>query len=192
MAAALLAAFTFASSFAPLEVGRLRVAPARVAAPPLVPGCTQVLLDADEFTFLATTRGDLHASTSMLLSWLEELRPSAPAGRCLDYGCGSGVLGIVALRLGVVDYAVLTDVSEGAVACARGNAELNGVGTRCECVANLPSISRPVPSAHVCVANMLAGPLCSVALDIAGRALPNCQLALSGFCLLYTSPSPRD
>lgn len=170
-----------AASFDPVQLGRLRVVPASGSVPPPPPGCVQVALDADEFTFLATADGAIHATTRALLEWLEAERSAPEPHTCLDYGCGSGVLGIAALRLGVAREAILTDISEGAVACARANALRNGVGARCECVANLPSASRPVPRASVCVANMLAGPLADVALDIAGRSLPGCRIALSGF-----------
>lgn len=173
------------SSFAPVRCGRLHIVPSH-AAQRSIPGCVPLVLDVDEFTFLATREDTIHVSTRMLLEWLEAGAASPSGGTsqsltCLDYGCGSGILGIAALRLDVAQAAILTDISEGAVACARANAELNGVAERCECVTNLPSVCRPVPVAGVVVANMLAGPLCSVALDIAGRSLPGCKIALSGF-----------
>jgi ribosomal protein L11 methyltransferase len=161
-------------SFAPVRCGRAWIAP--VSCVDLAPAAAvEIRLDVDQFTFLATTSDTIHVTTRALVEWLSEL-PQGP-GVLLDYGCGSGVLGIAALRLAVAETAVLTDISEGAVACAQRNAALNAVQQACECVANLPAVLPARATADICVANMLAGPLCTVALEIAGRMRPGARLA---------------
>jgi ribosomal protein L11 methyltransferase len=124
-------------------------------------------------TFLVTTSGSLHTTTRSIVEWLSDQATTRPAkGQerlLLDYGCGSGILGLAALKLGTATDALLTDISAPAVACALGNARLNRLAERCECVANLPSVRTPTPVADLVVANMLAGPLCAVALDLAAR-----------------------
>ncbi|KAJ1619932.1 ribosomal protein L11 methyltransferase-domain-containing protein, partial [Pavlovales sp. CCMP2436] len=168
-------------SFAPVRCGRLWVAPAKCAELP-PHGVVEVRLEVDDFTFLATaeTTPRLHTTTRSMLEWLEQRAPIG-RGTCLDYGCGSGILGIAALRLGVAAEAILTDIHEGAVDCAGANAARNGLADRCAAVTNLPAIVPPVPNADLCVANMLAGPLCSVALDIAGRVRDGADIGLTGF-----------
>lgn len=166
--------------FTPISTGRLWVAPADWAAP--VPeGMVGVRLSADDHTFLVTIGGRLHPTTYGLLDWLEGL-PAEGRAELLDYGCGSGVLGISALRLGVAAHATLADVSESAVACTASNAALNGVDNACRVHTRLSS--EVAPDSHrvdICVANMLPGPLVSVALDLASRVRTDGMVALSGF-----------
>jgi len=166
------------SSFAPVRCGRAWIAP--VSCVDRAPAATvEIRLDADQFTFLATASGSIHVTTRALVEWLSE-QPQGPAA-LLDYGCGSGILGIAALRLAVADAAILADISQDAVACAQRNAALNAVQRACECVVNLPAVSPARATADICVANMLAGPLCTVALEIAARTRTGGRLALSGF-----------
>ena len=166
--------------FAPVRCGRAWIAP--VSCVDRAPAATvEIRLDADQFTFLATTSDTIHVTSRSIVEWLSEL-PQGPAA-LLDYGCGSGILGIAALRLAVADTALLTDISEGAVACAQRNAALNEVQRACEVqlASNLPAVSPARAPADIAVANMLAGPLCTVALEIAARTKTGGRLALSGF-----------
>ncbi len=66
-----------------------------------------------------------HATTRLCLELLEEA--VAPGDKALDLGCGSGILGIAALRLGA-ESVVAVDVDAKAVDAAYENAALNGVG----------------------------------------------------------------
>lgn len=65
-----------------------------------------------------------HETTSMCVELLQKYL--TPDSVCIDVGCGSGILGISAVKLGA-KYAYLTDIDIVAVESARHNAELNGV-----------------------------------------------------------------
>jgi ribosomal protein L11 methyltransferase len=69
-----------------------------------------------------------HATTRMASRWLVE---HAPGKRVLDVGSGTGVLCFVAAHLGA-QRALGIDIDEPSVLAARANAELNGLGERCE------------------------------------------------------------
>ena len=115
-----------------------------------------------------------HATTALCLEWLDGL---CLEGRTmLDYGCGSGVLAIAALKLGCRS-AVGMDIDPQAVIATRQNAEDNNVA------GNLQILGSPdaIPGKFdVVIANILAGPLVqfaeSITLTLRGRGM----LALSG------------
>ncbi len=68
-----------------------------------------------------------HETTSMCIELLQSyLKPTSV---CIDVGCGSGILGISAIKLGA-EYAYLTDIDAVAVESANHNAELNGVADK--------------------------------------------------------------
>ena len=66
-----------------------------------------------------------HASTQLCLGGVE--RYAVPGGKCLDLGCGSGILSIAALSLGMAS-AVAVDIDPKAVDVAYENAAMNGIG----------------------------------------------------------------
>ena len=68
-----------------------------------------------------------HETTSMCIELLQQYL--TPESVCIDVGCGSGILGISAVKLGA-KYAYLTDIDIVAVESARHNAELNGVSDK--------------------------------------------------------------
>jgi len=86
-----------------------------------------------------------HATTRLCLGALQELEPSA----LLDVGCGSGVLGVAAARLGYRPV-VAVDVEEAAVAATRANAVANGVAVD----ARLVGPADRLPPSDVVVANI--------------------------------------
>ncbi|HYU68889.1 MAG TPA: 50S ribosomal protein L11 methyltransferase [Burkholderiales bacterium] len=113
-----------------------------------------------------------HPSTRLCLQWLE--RSIAGGETVLDYGCGSGILAIAALKLGA-RRAVGVDIDPGAVAAARANARRNGVaGEFLEGGAPLEF------AADVVIANILANPLKLLAPMLASRCRHGGQIALSG------------
>ena len=113
-----------------------------------------------------------HPSTRLCLQWLE--RSIAGGETVLDYGCGSGILAIAALKLGAL-RAVGVDIDPDAVTAARANARRNGVaGEFFEGRAPLTF------TADVVIANILANPLKVLAPMLASRCRHGGQIALSG------------
>ena len=115
-----------------------------------------------------------HPTTALCLEWLdgEDL-----AGKTvIDYGCGSGVLAIAALKLGAARVAGV-DNDPQALAASGDNAERNAVADRLDLYA--PEEFPAVP-ADALVANILAGPLDELAAHIARCVKPGGGLALSG------------
>jgi ribosomal protein L11 methyltransferase len=154
------------NAFGPLRVSpRLWVVPSWRAPPD--PDAVNLLLDPG----LAFGTGS-HATTRLCLRWLE--RRIAGGETVLDYGCGSGILAIAALKLGAA-RAVGVDIDEDAVAAAAANARRNGVAGEF-----FESGSLPPLAADVVVANILANPLKVLAPIIAERCRPGGRVALSG------------
>jgi ribosomal protein L11 methyltransferase len=113
-----------------------------------------------------------HPSTRLCLQWLE--RSIAGGETVLDYGCGSGILAIAALKLGAL-RAVGVDIDPDAVTAARANARRNGVaGEFFEGRAPLTF------TADVVIANILANPLKVLAPMLASRCSHGGRIALSG------------
>jgi ribosomal protein L11 methyltransferase len=95
----------------------------------------------------------------------------------IDYGCGSGILGIAALLLGS-DRMLGVDNDPQALVATRQNAERNGISAERYDVV-LPANTHRV-EADIMVANILAGPLISLAENIAKLTKSGGKLALSG------------
>jgi len=113
-----------------------------------------------------------HATTRLCLRWLENR--IAGGETVLDYGCGSGILAIAALKLGA-SRAVGIDIDPGAVAVARANARSNGTAGEF-----LESGSLLTFTADLVVANILANPLKVLAPILAQRCRRGGHIALSG------------
>lgn len=115
-----------------------------------------------------------HATTALCLEWLDSLELS---GRTvLDYGCGSGVLAVAALKLGCAT-AVATDIDYQAIIATRENAAANDVDNRLTTCLDADDIDVQF---DVVIANILAAPLVELAESIAARVRIGCPLALSG------------
>jgi len=115
-----------------------------------------------------------HPTTALCLEWLDGLDL---AGRTvIDYGCGSGILAIAALKLGAA-AAVGVDNDPQALAASADNAGRNGVADRLALF--LPE-HHVVEPAEVFVANILAGPLGELAPTFAAAAKPGAPFAISG------------
>jgi ribosomal protein L11 methyltransferase len=119
-----------------------------------------------------------HASTFLCLQWLG--KTDVKDKIVIDYGCGSGILGVAALLLGAKKvYA--TDIDPQAVLATQQNAELNGVlehlyvGLPEEFKAELKD-----QKADVFVANILAGPLMALAPEFATLIKSEGEFALAG------------
>ena len=115
-----------------------------------------------------------HTTTALCLTWLDS---SDLAGKTLiDYGCGSGILAIAALRLGAA-RAIAVDHDPQALEAAEANACENRVGDRL--LLCLPG-DLPEVKADFLVANILAGTLIELAPRLAGLTCAGGGLALSG------------
>ena len=115
-----------------------------------------------------------HPTTALCLEWLDGLEL---AGKTVtDYGCGSGILAIAALKLGAAS-AVGVDNDPQALTASRDNAERNGVADRLALF--LPD-DVDADAADIFVANILAGPLGALAPTFAAAAKPGAPFAISG------------
>ena len=115
-----------------------------------------------------------HATTAMCLRWLDALDLAGKS--LLDYGCGSGILAIAALRLGATSACAL-DIDPQAMEASRHNAVVNGVA---ENLATLLDADRLSGTFDVVVANILARTLAEKAGTIVERLRCSGRLALSG------------
>jgi len=119
-----------------------------------------------------------HPTTSLCLQWFDRL---ADAGRLegaevLDFGCGSGILALAALKLGAA-RATGVDNDPQALLASADNAARNGIGDRLALFAPADEPARAYP---VVVANILASALDALADTLASRVAPGGVIALSG------------
>lgn len=115
-----------------------------------------------------------HPTTSLCLSWLDQhIRQQQ---RLLDYGCGSGILAIAALLLGV-EQADGVDIDPQALEASRANAIANKVDSRLT-LYSADQASRQ--SYDIVVANILSGPLTELAATLAQHTLAGGDIVLSG------------
>jgi ribosomal protein L11 methyltransferase len=154
------------SQFEPIRISdKLWIVPSWANAPD--PHAVNLVLDPG----LAFGTGS-HPTTRLCLQWLE--RTTVGGERVLDYGCGSGILAIAALRLGA-GRALGVDVDPLALVAARANASRNQVDAR--------FINTETPTdfkADLVAANILANPLILLAPLLAGYLGTGGRLALSG------------
>jgi ribosomal protein L11 methyltransferase len=115
-----------------------------------------------------------HATTAMCLSWLDA-HPPVDA-RVLDFGCGSGILAIAALKLGA-QRAWCYDIDPQALLATAENAQANGVANATAICASAELL--PV-AVDVLLANILSGPLCALAERFASLVRPGAAVILSG------------
>jgi ribosomal protein L11 methyltransferase len=114
-----------------------------------------------------------HPTTALCLQILESL---PLAGRSvIDYGCGSGILGIAALKMGAA-HVVAVDLDPQALIATRENAIRNGVSSAIE----VEGISARLLPAGCVVANILAGPLIELAPTLTAACEAGGDLLLSG------------
>ena len=117
-----------------------------------------------------------HPTTAMCLTWLESQRAELRGQTALDYGCGSGLLAIAALKLGA-SQATATDLDPQALLATRQNSELNACATRLSCY--LPE-ALPEMQHDVLVANILSNTLIELGPALNALTRPGAPIALSG------------
>jgi ribosomal protein L11 methyltransferase len=115
-----------------------------------------------------------HPTTALCLEWLDSAELAD--AHVIDYGCGSGVLAIAALKLGAA-HATAVDIDPQALLATRDNAIRNGVEDRL--TVGLAEQVRPAP-ADVLLANILAGPIEELAPTFAGLLSDGGRLTMSG------------
>ncbi|AKU92135.1 50S ribosomal protein L11 methyltransferase [Vulgatibacter incomptus] len=160
---------TWKLHFQPLHVGgRLWVLPPWERAPE---GQIAVVIEPG----MAFGTGG-HATTALCLEGTLEALERRPSASAADIGCGSGILGIAAAKLGA-KRVVMIDNDPVAVAVAKENAVANG----CPSIA---TSDRPVESLgerfDLVLANILAGTLVELAEPIAACVAEGGDLLLSG------------
>jgi ribosomal protein L11 methyltransferase len=157
------------AQYQPLHLGgRLWVCPSWCEPPD--PTAVNVILDPG----MAFGTGS-HPTTALCLEWLAG--QNLHGTDVLDYGCGSGILAVAALKLGA-RHAIATDLDEQALAVTRENAARNGVADRLAVLlpADVPTHVR----ADVVVANILVAALIELAPTLTAHVAPRGALALSG------------
>ncbi len=154
------------SQFDPMRISdRLWIVPSWHVAPD--PAAINLELDPG----LAFGTGS-HPTTRLCLEWLEA--NVGPGVSVLDYGCGSGILGIAALKLGAGEV-LGVDIDPVALTAAAANAARNGATMRLA-----PSSAPLGETFDRVVANILANPLMLLAPLLTARLKPGGRLALSG------------
>ena len=156
-------------NFHPMKFGeRLWICPSWREIPE--PDAINVMLDPG----LAFGTGT-HATTALCLEWLESI--DLKGKTVIDFGCGSGILAIAAIKLGAAKV-VGIDIDPQAITASKDNATRNGVADQLELF--LPQDQPENLVADVVVANILAAPLRELSSIITAHVKPNGALAMSG------------
>jgi ribosomal protein L11 methyltransferase len=140
-------------------------------------GADSVIIDLDPGLAFGTGH---HPTTALCLRWLDGL--DLADRTVLDFGCGSGILAIAALKLGA-RHAFAVDHDQQALDATVDNAIDNGVVERLTVLppSELPQhLTGHSASADVIVANILAGPLIELAPTLTGFAADDALIGLSG------------
>ncbi|VWD25489.1 ribosomal protein L11 methyltransferase [Burkholderia lata] len=154
------------SQFEPIPIGeRIWVVPSWHDAPD--PDALVLELDPG----LAFGTGS-HPTTRLCMEWLEQ--SVKPGQSVLDYGCGSGILAILAKKCGA-NPVIGIDIDPQAVESARQNSERN----RADVTYGLPDAC-PDGEFDIVVANILSNPLKLMASMLASKVKPGGRIALSG------------
>jgi len=126
-----------------------------------------------------------HATTALCLEWLDEHIDATPY--VIDYGCGSGILALAALKLGA-KRVLAVDNDPQALEATHANAEQNEVSSSM-LQAVLPNAVSD-EKADLVIANILAQPLIDMSHSLAQLVKPHGQIVLSGI-LMSQVPAVR-
>ncbi len=158
------------SQFVPIHIGKnIWVVPSWHEAP----NPDALILELDPGLAFGTGS---HPTTRLCMEWLEAHAPTDLS--VLDYGCGSGILAMVAKKCGA-DEVTGVDIDPQAIESATHNAERN----HCDCAYYLPdafAIALNEKRFDIVVANILSSPLKLMAPMLSGRVAPGGALVLSG------------
>jgi len=155
--------------FAPMKFGKhLWIVPGGMKIP-FDPENIEIRLDPG----LAFGTGT-HPTTALCLEWLDDR--DVEAASVVDYGCGSGILGIAAALKGA-GHVTCVDNDPQALEATEDNAGRNHVRDRIECLSPENYSARPV---DIVLANILAAPLIALAPVLLGSLRAGGSLVLSG------------
>ena len=153
----------------PMQFGeRLWICPSWDKAPD--PAAINIFLDPG----LAFGTGT-HPTTALCLEWLEQ--HVKPKEKIIDYGCGSGILSVAALKLGA-ESVLGIDYDPQALIATRENAERNGIKGS-ELTVVLPKDAKLFQADGI-IANILAETLTELVETLAGQVKTGCWLTMSG------------
>ena len=156
--------------FNPLKCGdRLWICPSWIDPPD--PAGVNLSLDPG----LAFGTGS-HPTTHLCLRWLD--KQDLNGKTIIDYGCGSGILGIAALLLGAKQV-IAVDHDPQALLASRDNAQRNNIADH-QLITYLPNEVPDDIQAEVVVANILAAPLIELAHKLCAMTMANGLLCLAG------------
>ncbi len=171
--------------FKPMRFGeRLWIQPSHMA----VDAPDAVIVELDPGLAFGT---GTHPTTRLCLEYLDTAAHAdgGLAGlRVVDYGCGSGVLAVAALKLGAAE-ALVHDIDPQALTATRDNADRNGVADRLQVFATQEDLMAAVAAADshsgsggadIVLANILAGPLQELAPQLRALLKPGGTLVLAG------------
>lgn len=159
------------SQFEPIHIGKnIWVVPSWHDAPD--PSALVLELDPG----LAFGTGS-HPTTRLCMEWLEA--HPAPGKTVLDYGCGSGILAMVASKLGAGEVAGV-DIDPQAIESARANAGRNNCSIEFYLPDEFAASRHANGKFDTVVANILSSPLKLMAPMLSGRVAPGGSLVLSG------------
>ena len=136
-------------------------------------------IDADDAVVVRLDPGlafgtGTHATTALCLEWLDKIDIADKT--LLDFGCGSGILAIAALKLGAKSVTAV-DIDLQAITATRQNALSNEVDDRLEATMQIDQLDDQF---DFVVANILAGTLVDHATFVCDRLKSGGRLALSG------------
>lgn len=115
-----------------------------------------------------------HPTTALCLNWLDQ--QSLQGKSVIDYGCGSGILAIAALKLGA-RQAIAIDYDPQALKASQSNAEKNQVADK---LILMDTSNPPQQQADILIANILAGVLIELAPQLTNLVKAHGQIVLSG------------
>ncbi len=124
-----------------------------------------------------------HPTTFLCLQWLAQ--QDFHSKTVMDYGCGSGILGIAALLMGA-DSAIGVDIDPQALLASKENANRNNVAPN-RFPVFFPS-KCPTELCNILFANILAGPLVELAEQLIALIKPGGTICLSGVLASQQKP----
>ena len=116
-----------------------------------------------------------HPTTALCLAWLGVSKNQL--GNVIDYGCGSGILAIAAIKLGA-QKVIAVDIDPQALSACQSNMQVNNIDS--EQIQVVAPEELETSATDLLIANILVGPLVNLAPRFANLVRPGGQILLSG------------